>query len=73
MGLINQLSYLWGTALYDFLDFTFAAQVTSVVCWPASVSATLSSVRAGRVPRPLGAMGDWVPRRFRNGRSGGKW
>lgn len=34
--------------------------VTSVVCWPASVSATLAEVRSGRVPRPLGAMGDWV-------------
>ena len=35
-------------------------EVTSVVCWPASVSATLEEVRKGNVPRPLGAMGDWV-------------
>lgn len=31
-----------------------------MVCWPASVSATLEEVRKGNVPRPLGAMGDWV-------------
>eukprot|EP00419_Tripos_fusus_P049452 CAMPEP_0172831398 /NCGR_PEP_ID=MMETSP1075-20121228/22946_1 /TAXON_ID=2916 /ORGANISM="Ceratium fusus, Strain PA161109" /LENGTH=469 /DNA_ID=CAMNT_0013673863 /DNA_START=36 /DNA_END=1441 /DNA_ORIENTATION=- len=32
----------------------------SVVCWPASVCPTLDLVHSGRVPGPLGKMGDWV-------------
>lgn len=34
--------------------------LVSVVCWPAAVCPTLDLVHSGKVPSPLGNMGDWV-------------
>eukprot|EP00434_Breviolum_minutum_P001442 symbB.v1.2.001270.t1/scaffold64.1/size360880/2 len=66
LGIPEALPRYWSTAVSKVESGSHVGPkacpegVTSVVCWPASVSATLEEVRKGNVPRPLGAMGDWV-------------